>query len=117
MMTNPAFKVLFNDTIPLDAGKEWHSTAIDLRQGDIVTVSAEGDGKFYAAFLDREAYHRRRGAVAGMFDFELGTDRRGWTTRILVQQDDEYYLVFRVSTFQGKTNVHARVVLRSLRDL
>lgn len=117
MATNPKFKVLFDDTITLDAGKEWHSSAIDLRQGDIVAVSAEGDGKFFAAFLDDEAYHKRYGAAAGMFDFESGTDRRGWAAKALIREDDAYYLVFRVSMFQYKTKIHARVVLRSLRDL
>jgi hypothetical protein len=80
----------------LDSGEEWHSDPYDLREGDLVTFSCRGSDKFYTGMFAREEYFELRGADGGAFGFEFGTDKRGFTDRFEVTEDDEYYIVLRV---------------------
>lgn len=89
-------------TVDLKPGEEWHSEPYDLKDGDQVTLSCGGDGRFYAGIFDREEYFAKRGAGGGAFDFEFGEDRRGFTDRFVVPDDDEYYIVLRVGVFTGR---------------
>lgn len=104
--------VLAEQDIQLTSGQEWHSKPLELFEGDVVTVSATGNDKFYAGLYSRPAYIRRRGAAAGMFDFPFGGDRRGFTTKETIAETDDYYVVLRVGVFTpGTTTVHLRVVV------
>lgn len=97
-------------SVSLDSGEEWHSEPYDLREGDLVTLSCRGDGKFYAGIFEREEYFDLRGSEAGAFGFEFGVDRRGFTDRFEVAEDDEYYIVLRVGVFTtGPVEVRVRL--------
>ena len=96
--------------VELDSGDEWHSDPLDLREGDLVTLSCRGDGRFYAGIYDRTDYHDLRGSEGGAFGFEFGTDRRGYTERFEVPEDDEYYVVLRVGVFTtGPVTINVRL--------
>ncbi len=97
----------------LGSGKEWHSEPYDLREGDIVTFSCRGSGKFYAGIFAREEYFDMRGAEGGAFAFEFGEDRRGFTERFEVPEDDEYYIVLRVGVFtNGPVEIKVRLKIQ-----
>ena len=98
--------------VVIATGKEWHSKPITLHEGDIVTVTALGNDKFYAGFFDRVTYVRRRGTALGSFAFDFGTDKLSWTTRKTLEEDDDYYLVFRAGVFtSGFTTISVRWLL------
>lgn len=95
--------------VKLDSGEEWHSEPYELREGDIVTLSCRGNDKFYAGLFPREDYYELRGSEGGAFGFEFGTDRRGYTERVKVPEDEEYYIVLRVGVFTpGTTTLNVR---------
>jgi hypothetical protein len=97
-------------SVDVDSGEEWHSDPYDLKEGDQVTLSCRGDGKFYAGIFDREDYFDKRGSEAGAFGFEFGEDDRGFTDRFEVPNDDEYYIVFRVGVFTvGPVHIDVRL--------
>lgn len=109
-------RLLLDQLVDLPPGREWHSEPLSLLEGDVVTVSASSTQRFYAAFADREEYHRKIGAVAGAFSFEFGTDRRGYTVRQEISLPENYYLVLRVGVFGDTASIRARVeVLRPAR--
>jgi len=100
-------------TEDLESGEEWHSEPYDLKEGDYVTLSCRGDGRFYAGIFDREEYFDKRGAEGGAFDFEFGEDRRGFTDRFEVPDDDEYYIVLRVGVFtRGPVRINVRLKIQ-----
>jgi hypothetical protein len=106
---------ILKDELPIvvESGYEWHSKAIPLRAGDVITVSALADHKFYAGLFGRDEYFEKRKAAAGAFAFEFGTDKPQWTTRREIPLSDDYYLVFRVGVFTNKTTIRGKVeVLR-----
>lgn len=76
-------------------------------------ISATGDGRFYAGLFDRVRYHRLVGAAGGAFSFEFGADRRGFTDTVRASDEEDYYLVYRVGVFAGRTiTIHSRVELQ-----
>ncbi len=96
--------------VELDSGEEWHSDPYDLREGDKVTLSCRADDKFYAGIFNRDEYYEARGSEAGAFGFEFGTDKRGYTDRLEVTEDEEYYVVLRVGVFtSGKVQIRVRL--------
>jgi hypothetical protein len=44
------------------------------------------------------------------FAFEYGTDRAAYTNRVLIPDDDDYYLAIRVRIFSGKARIKIRIV-------
>ena len=104
-------KVLFNKVIGLKPGGEWHTKPIELHKGDILTISASGNEKFYAGIFDRVEYHRKVGADGGMFGFEFGTDSRGFTHRVQAKSYEDYYVVLRVGIFSGSARIQCRIEL------
>ncbi len=101
--------VLLDGDISLRVGTEWHSKGISLEMGDIVTIEAVAPSNFYAEFAPREKYYRRVGSAGGAYPFEVGTARRGWTTKVVVEETDNWYMVFRVSLWDKNTTIHARI--------
>lgn len=101
--------VLLDDKIGVKSNEEWHSKGIPLRPGDIVTVEAVARGKFFAAFVPRETYYSRVGSVAGAYPFDLGSDRRGFTARLAIDEADNWFLVIRVSFFQPSTTIATKI--------
>ena len=96
--------------VELGPGEEWHSDPYELRADDLVTLSCRRNHKFYAGLFERETYFELRGAAGGAFGFEFGTDRRGFTARVRVGEDEEYYLVLRVGVFApGTTTIEVRL--------
>jgi hypothetical protein len=96
-------------SITLSPGKEWHSKPIPLSRGNLVTLTALSNRRMYAGLFSRAEYARRRAAVFGAFSFEPGTDRPSFTSRIRIEEDDDYYLVFRLSTFApGSAQIDVR---------
>lgn len=99
--------------VSLDPGHEWHSKPIRLESGSLATVSAVSDFRFYAGLFDREEYFRRRKAAAGAFDFLIGSDRTQFTSRILIRQAEDYYLVFRVSAWNRTQTIRVRWIVET----
>lgn len=105
--------LLKEEDISLDPGREWHSKPIRLNPGDRLVISATGNGRFYAGLFDRVTYHRLVGAAGGAFAFEFGSDRRGFTDTVRADEDEDYYLVYRVGAFTPRTvTIHSRVELQ-----
>jgi hypothetical protein len=100
-------------TIELESGHEWHSKPIRLDAGDVVTVSATSENRFFAGLFDREEYFRRRRAIAGAFDFLPGSDRPQFTLKFQVPETEDYYLVFRVSVFRSNQKINVRWIVES----
>ena len=96
--------------VDLDAGKEWHSSAIRLRAGDVVTLTCTSRQRFYAGFFSRVEYTKRKGSVGGAFDFLPGSDRRAFTARVQIDSEDDYYIVLRVGIFNYKQSIHVRYI-------
>jgi hypothetical protein len=96
--------------VELESGEEWHSDPYDLKEGDLVTLSCRGNDRFYAGIYAREQYYELRGSEGGAFGFEFGTDKRGYTERFEVPEDDEYYVVLRVGVFtSGSAEINVRL--------
>lgn len=96
--------------VDLTPGTEWHSAAIRLRRGEVVTLTCTSPKRFYAGLFSREEYAKRKGAASGAFDFLPGSDRRAFTTRAEVEQTEDYYIVLRVSVFNFNQQIHVRFV-------
>lgn len=96
--------------VDLTPGSEWHSTAIRLETGQVVTLTCTSLKRFYAGLFSRAEYTKRKGAAGGAFDFLPGSDRRAFTTRVGVDQTDDYYIVLRVSVFNFDQKIHVRLV-------
>ena len=102
-------KVIFNETISLKAGREWHKD-FSFNSGDIVTITGLSDNAFYAGFFSREEYvNQRKGGFFGGFNFEFDSDKSQYTTREKISQDDDYYLVIRVSSWGDKTTIQVKI--------
>ena len=96
--------------VQLNAGEEWHSKAIRLRAGDVVTLTCTSSQRFYAGLFSRKEYAKRKGAVGGAFDFLPGSDRRAFTARVQIDSEDDYYIVLRVGIFSSRQSIHLRYV-------
>jgi hypothetical protein len=98
----PRMVNIVNEIVELAPGKERH-LRFRLRAGDALTVTCRAKTKFYAALLDRTAYAERVGGAGDdAFQFEFGTDKRGFTDRAEPTADDDYYLVLRVGVFSER---------------
>lgn len=102
-------RTLIDKSVELSAGEENH-LRFTLERGRAVTITCHSNHRFYADFLTREQYVRRRGAAGlGMFDFPLGTDKNGFTRRFKSRVDDDYYLVLRVGAWARPAAISVRV--------
>lgn len=103
---------IVNEIIELAPGRERH-LRFRLRAGDALTVTCRAKTKFYAALLDRTTYTSRVGGAGDdTFQFEFGTDERGFTDRAEPLADDDYYLVLRVGVFSDRGFITTVVDLR-----
>ncbi len=86
-----------------------------MKEGDRVTLSCKGDGRFYAGIFGREEYFEGRGTGSGgAFDFEFGEDARGYTDRFIVPEDEDYYIVLRVGVFtSGPVTIDVRLKIEA----
>ena len=104
--------ILLDQTIALETGHEWFSDPFHLFTDDLVDVTATADENFYAGFFPREEFVERYGRGGEPFFFRYGSDRAAYTTRLVVDEEDEFYFVLRVGVFSGKARIHARILLR-----
>ncbi|MCL4309060.1 MAG: hypothetical protein M1126_06880 [Candidatus Thermoplasmatota archaeon] len=104
--------ILLDQAIVLDAGHEWFSDPFHLLEHDLVDVTATANENFYAGFFPREEFVKRYGRGGEPFFFRYGSDRAAYTTRLVVDEEDEFYFVLRVGVFSGKARIHARILLR-----
>lgn len=100
--------IIFEDELQIQGNQEWHEN-FEFKKGDIVTVTCTGDEKFYADFLHREKFID--GCSDGAFKFEWYSDRESFTKKAKIPEDDDYYLVIRVSHWNEYTNVKVKVRL------
>ena len=108
---SPKVTTIVNEIVELGAGRERH-VRFRLKAGDVVTATCRAKTKFYSAFLSRVEYTARVGAAGDdTFQFEFGTDVRGFTRRLDVPSDDDYYLVIRDGVFSPKVFVTVEVDL------
>jgi len=102
-------EILVDEEIKIGSGKE-KEYEFELNKGDVVTITCMGNGKFYAGFFNREDYIQRRSAgIGGAFGFNFGDDCPEYTTKVDIPEDDDYYLVLRVSVLSGTTRIRVKV--------
>jgi hypothetical protein len=103
---------VLEEDVHLGGGQEWHSDKIEVEEDEIITVTADAVRPFYAGLFTREQYYALGGPGVPEFPFEFGTDRLGYTKRLIAAQPDDFYIVLRVGVFTGKRGAKIKVHLR-----
>jgi hypothetical protein len=101
----PPRRIRVEGPVEVKSGDEWHSRAFRLSAGDSYELTVLSDNKVYAGLFHASEYARRRGAVAGMFDFPAGSDRRSFYFEGTVDQTGDYYIVIRCGVFSSDSTV------------
>ena len=89
--------VLLSTKIALQSCNEW-SRRFSLSKGDTITITCLANQPFYAGFHSREEFVRRRGA-AWHSGFEFGNlnQKKGYTKKMKIKDDDDYYFILRAT--------------------
>jgi hypothetical protein len=104
------WRTVFDNVINLGAGREWHSNAFQLQQGNILSIDADSpDTRFFAGLFSQANYDAARRRSRGMFPFRLGTDQVAFHRAYNVQLTTNYRIVVRVSLFQPGGNIRLQV--------
>ncbi len=103
-------EILVDETVKVESEEEVDWRLEDLRRGDVITVTALADENFYAGLYSREGFVTRRKSFLGeALDFPFATDKPQFTKRLIINEDDDYYLVIRVGFFSGTTHIEVKV--------
>jgi DNA-binding IclR family transcriptional regulator len=111
-LSAPKTTTVVYETIDLATGRERH-IRFKLQPGDRLTATCSATSRFYAALLPRTEYVERVGAAGPeMFRFVPGTDTKGFTDQVAVQEEEDYYLVLRNGVFNLRAHIATKVDLR-----
>jgi len=101
--------VLTDEIIKMKPDEEWHKN-FELKKGSAITITCVSNMNFYTGFFHRDEYIKNRKAgILGTFNFEFGGDRPQYTKKMVIPEDDDYYLVIRVGVFSGNAEIHVKV--------
>ena len=107
-----AWRTIFDGIINVGSGREWHSTAFQLQQGNVLNIDADSpDTRFFAGFFSQANYDAARRRNRAMFPFRLGSDQVAFHRAYNVQLTTNYRIVVRASVFQPGGNIHLRVLV------
>ncbi len=90
--------VLFDHTLDLAGGQEWHSPAVYLYQGPQYELSRVGTVKSYARVVSEAEYASLR-PPSGPFPFVFGSDRFSNNYPFTVNIPGSFRVVLRVGVF------------------
>ena len=102
-------QVLFEQSIVLGAGEEWHSHPIPLEPGDDLKVQCRGDHRFYAGFLHDATYEALRARSPRSFPFQFGRDEVAFERTYPVRAPGDYRVVLRVGGWTHATTIAVRL--------
>jgi hypothetical protein len=109
--TSPITKpLLIQGDLELSSGTEWYSKPIRLAAGSAYEITLTAERRFYAGFFHARQFAARKGAVAGMFDFPFGSDRRAHYFEGTIDVAGDWYVVIRVGGFTEGTTVSTRML-------
>ncbi len=103
-------RLLIEGDLTIASDSEWYSKPIRLAEGTRYEVTLTAPRKFYAGFFHAKAYTARKGAVAGMFDFPFGSDRRAHYFEGTIDVPGDWYVVIRVGAWSEDTTVSTRMI-------
>jgi hypothetical protein len=103
-------RLLIEGDLKIASDSEWYSNPIRLSEGTRYEITLTASRKFYAGFFHAKAYASRKGAVAGMFDFPFGADRRAHYFEGTIDLGGDWYVVLRVGAFTEGTTIATRMI-------
>lgn len=103
-------RLLIEGDLKIASDSEWYSKPVRLTVGTRYEITLTALRKFYAGFFHAKAYAARKGAVAGMFDFPFGSDRRAHYFEGTADVAGDWYVVIRVGGWTSDTTVSTRMI-------
>src|SRR5580693_2730792 len=91
--------ILFDDTVTLESGAEWHSTPIRLEKGDDLALTASSAVRFYAGIFDEPTYRSLQAQSSGAFPFGFGSDQVAADFTWRASHSGDYFVVLRIGVF------------------
>jgi len=104
--------MLIDETIELNPDQEWVQMFFFL-EGEKIIITCISSGDFYAGFFQREDFiNLRTSGAGGTFGFKFGTNTPQYTEKVTIKEEDDYYLVLRVSnlSFRKKIGVEVKKI-------
>jgi hypothetical protein len=101
-----------DEVVELSPGQERH-IQFRLHAADLFTVTCKARTRFYAGLFGREGYVARVNADGpGIFRFEFGSDKTGFTARLQVEENDQFFLVLRDGLLASRAQIYVQASLQ-----